>query len=140
MIKNDPYTKTTRQIPSKLHTRRKKKPRIQHQNTKTTQIQKQNNNPKHIKQRTTIQHQTKQIRKRSNRQHNRNIQRRPKIPTQTSNRRTNNPENITNISTTMNDVTAINLTNIRQKALQRKLFKDLMSGAIAQTDTTFSRN
>lgn len=54
------------------------------------------------------------------------------------NRRTNNPENITNISTTMNDVTAINLTNIRQKALQRKLFKDLMSGAIEQTDTSFS--
>ena len=93
MIKNDPYTKTTRQIPSQLRTWRKKKPRIQHPNTKTTQIQKQNNNPKHIKQRTTIQHQTKQIRKRSNRQHNRNIQRRPKIPTQTSNRRTNNPIN-----------------------------------------------
>lgn len=54
------------------------------------------------------------------------------------NRRINNPENVTNISTTMNDVTAINLTNIRQKALQRKLFKDLMSGAIEQTDTTFS--
>lgn len=54
------------------------------------------------------------------------------------NRKNNNPENVTNISTTMNDVTAINLSNIKQKALQRKLFKDLMSGAIAQTDTTFS--
>ena len=54
------------------------------------------------------------------------------------NRRVNNPENVTNISTTMNDVTAINLTNIKHKALQRKLFKDLMSGAIEQTDTTLS--
>ena len=54
------------------------------------------------------------------------------------NRKNNNPENVTNISTTMNDVTAINLSNIKQKALQRKLFKDLMSGAIVQTDTTFS--
>ena len=54
------------------------------------------------------------------------------------NRKNNNPKNVTNISTTMNDVTAINLSNIKQKALQRKLFKDLMSGAIAQTDTTFS--
>ena len=35
------------------------------------------------------------------------------------NRRKNNPENVINISTTMKDVTAINLTNIRQKALQR---------------------
>lgn len=50
------------------------------------------------------------------------------------NRKNNNPENVTNISTTMNDVTAINLSNIKQKALQRKLFKDLMSGAIAQID------
>jgi hypothetical protein len=55
-----------------------------------------------------------------------------------NNRRTNNPENVVNLSTTMNDLTAINLTNIRQKSLQRKLFKDLMSGAINQTDTTFS--
>ena len=54
------------------------------------------------------------------------------------NRRKNNPENVINISTTMKDVTAINLTNIRQKTLQRKLFKDLMSGAIDQTDTTLS--
>ena len=54
------------------------------------------------------------------------------------NRHSNNPENVVNISTTMNNLTAINLTNIQQKALQRKLFKDLMSGAIEQTDTTFS--
>ncbi len=54
------------------------------------------------------------------------------------NRRTNNPENVTNISTTMNNVTAINLTNIKQKSLQRKLFKDLMNGAIEQTDTSLS--
>ncbi len=54
------------------------------------------------------------------------------------NRRKNNPENVINISTTMNDMTAINLTDIQQKSLQRKLFKDLTSGTIAQTDTTFS--
>lgn len=54
------------------------------------------------------------------------------------NRHINNPENVVNLTTTMNDVTAINLTNIKQKALQRKLFKDLMRGAIKQTDTTFS--
>ena len=54
------------------------------------------------------------------------------------NRHVNNPENVINLTTTMNNVTAINLTNIKQKALQRKLFKDLMSGAIEQTDTTFS--
>lgn len=54
------------------------------------------------------------------------------------NRRKNNPENVTNISTTMNDITAINLTDIKQKSLQRKLFKDLMKGAIKQNDTTFS--
>ena len=54
------------------------------------------------------------------------------------NRHNNNPENVVNVTTTMNNVTAINLTNIKQKALQRKLFKDLMSGAIEQTDTTFS--
>ncbi len=54
------------------------------------------------------------------------------------NRHSNNPENVIDVTTTMNNVTAINLTNIKQKALQRKLFKDLMSGAIEQTDTTFS--
>lgn len=54
------------------------------------------------------------------------------------NRHNNNPENVIDVTTTMNDVTAINLTNIKQKALQRKLFKDLISGAIEQTDTTFS--
>ena len=54
------------------------------------------------------------------------------------NRHINNPENVINLNTTMNDVTAINLTNIKQKALQRKLFKELMDGAIKQTDTTFS--
>lgn len=54
------------------------------------------------------------------------------------NRRINNPKNVTNISATMDNVTSINLTNIKQKALQRKLFKDLMSGAIEQSDTSFS--
>ena len=54
------------------------------------------------------------------------------------NRHVNNPENVINLTTTMNNVTAINLTNIKQKALQRKLFKDLTSGAIELTDTTFS--
>ena len=54
------------------------------------------------------------------------------------NRHYNNPKNVANVSTTMNDVTAINLTDIKQKSLQRKLFKDLMTGTIAQTDTTFS--
>ena len=54
------------------------------------------------------------------------------------NRHMNNPENVINLTTTMNDITSINLTNIKQKALQRKLFKDLMCGAIEQTDTTFS--
>ncbi len=54
------------------------------------------------------------------------------------NRRINNPKNLTNISATMDNVTSINLTNIKQKALQRKLFKDLMSGAIEQSDTSFS--
>ncbi len=54
------------------------------------------------------------------------------------NRHINNPENIVNLTTTMNNTTAINLTNIKQKTLQRKLFKDLINGTIAQTDTTFS--
>ena len=53
-------------------------------------------------------------------------------------RHTNNPENITNLTTTMNDITGINLTNIRNKTLQRKLFRDLQSGIIDQTDTTYS--
>ena len=54
------------------------------------------------------------------------------------NRHINNPKNITNINTTMNNITGINLTNIKNKTLQRKLFKDIQSGIIAQTDTTFS--
>ena len=54
------------------------------------------------------------------------------------NRYINNPENITNINTTMNDITGINLTNIKNKTLQRKLFKDIQNGIIDQTDSTFS--
>ena len=53
-------------------------------------------------------------------------------------RHINNPENITHINTTMNNITGINLTNIKNKTLQRKLFKDIQTGIIAQTDTTFS--
>jgi hypothetical protein len=55
-----------------------------------------------------------------------------------ANRHINNPENITNITTTTNNITGINLTNIKNKTLQRKLFKDIQSGTIAQTDTTSS--
>ena len=45
-------------------------------------------------------------------------------------RHINNPENITNITSTLNNTTSINLTNIKNKTLQRKLFKDLQKGII----------
>ncbi len=53
-------------------------------------------------------------------------------------RHINNPENITNITSTLNNTTSINLTNIKNKTLQRKLFKDLQKGIIDTNDTTFS--
>lgn len=53
-------------------------------------------------------------------------------------RHINNPENILDIETDITTETHLNLTDIKEKAFRRRLFKQLQSGAIAQSDTNYS--
>lgn len=54
------------------------------------------------------------------------------------NRHKNNPRNVVNVATTRQRTMYSNVTNIKGRAFRRRLFKDLSSGAIAQTDTNYS--
>ncbi len=54
------------------------------------------------------------------------------------NRHANNPQNIQNIQTVRSENTYLNLTNIKNRTLQRKLFNQLRNGTIAITDSLYS--
>lgn len=54
------------------------------------------------------------------------------------NRHVNDPEYATNIRLVKDRTMYANVANVKSQMLRRKLFKDLSSGAIAQTDTTYS--
>ena len=60
MITNDPYTKTTRQIPSTIRAWRETIKQLQPTNQNRIKTQKPPTTTRHTKQRTTPQHQTKQ--------------------------------------------------------------------------------
>ena len=54
------------------------------------------------------------------------------------NRHKNNPDNLTEIRGTEKTQTHINITNIKSKTLQRKLFNELLSGAISHNDSNYT--
>lgn len=54
------------------------------------------------------------------------------------NRHRNDPANILDIETDRTSTTYLNLTDIKEKALRRRLFRQLQSGAVAQNDTNYS--
>lgn len=55
-----------------------------------------------------------------------------------ANRAHNDPANIANITTVRRRDMYANITNVKGSAFRRRLFADLESGAIAQTDTNYS--
>lgn len=55
-----------------------------------------------------------------------------------ANKTLNDPSNVTNIAVTNRHTMYANVTNIRGAAFRRRLFADLESGAIAQSDTNYS--
>ncbi|MGM9794635.1 MAG: DUF5686 family protein [Candidatus Aphodosoma sp.] len=54
------------------------------------------------------------------------------------NRHKNNPDNLTELRGTEKTQTHINITNIKSKTLQRKLFNELLSGAISHSDSNYT--
>ncbi len=53
------------------------------------------------------------------------------------NRERNDPDNITNIEYTQQKDKNLNLTNIKQKSYQRRMFRDIMKGAVSKEDSSY---